>query len=80
MKASFWQMVSGGGKQEVAMKGIPVFIPQLFCDFFKKVTSEISCGKGKAEGSWLGPWALSTVGCFVCRAEILTGARVEAGE
>lgn len=47
---------------------------------FKKVTSQILFGKGKVEGSWLGPWALSAAGCFVCWAEVLTGARVEAGE
>lgn len=43
----------------------------------KKVISQILFGKGKAEDSWLGPWALSAAGCFVCWAEMLTGARVE---
>lgn len=53
------------------VEGILVFFSQLFCDLKKKVTSQICFGKGKAEGSWLAPWALSTAGCFVCWAEVV---------
>lgn len=44
-------------------------LSQLFYDL-KKLTDQILFGKGKAEDSWPGPWALSTAGCFVCWAEI----------
>lgn len=35
------------------------------------MTSQILFGKGKAEGSWLAPWALSTAGCFVCWTKVV---------
>lgn len=42
-----------------------VFFSQLFCDISNFVW------KGKAEGSWLGPWARPTAGCFVSWAEMV---------
>lgn len=69
--------MSGGGKQRWIWK--KDLFSQLFYDIFKNDISNLF-GKGKEEGSWLGPWAMSAAGCFVCCAEILTGARVEAGE